>query len=418
MRENHPFKEKVGAGVGEPGFRVFRIRTPKRTREALAKLYRDVTAGRGCSKMLHYYIEEWESAFKATLEARERAGKRTPPRPPPLFLLVKFIMPKDGEVRGKTAAPCTVDLRKGELRIPSYSIKIPLRPSLVRALIEENELEARPDFALQVARSGRLRIVAHRALRANLGLPLYIAAIDENSVYGFPFFVWRISEGSKAALCHRSRPRPPNHDRRRRGAALLQSFADEPVPEKRETLRGLANGFTDHLTPERARELAARVRAKERRLNEEFIAEVVSKLRKLVRKAVEESASVLVLVEPVDSESLKGTELQGTLTRLRKRLRNMATYEGALFKTVRASGKQCPRCGRECREVERTKHSRIYECSSCRLAWDRDQGALFNMVLRNFEQLRKEECDDETVLAETVIAAMKEWLKQHPKGLL
>jgi|GEM_PF-5657156 len=54
----------------------------------------------------------------------------------------------------------------------------------------------------------------------------------------------------------------------------------------------------------------------------------------------------------------------------------------------------------------------------CRLAWDRDQGALFNMVLRYFEQLRKEECDDETVLAETAIAAMKEWLKQHPKGLL
>jgi len=40
------------------------------------------------------------------------------------------------------------------------------------------------------------------------------------------------------------------------------------------------------------------------------------------------------------------------------------------------------------------------------------------MVLRYFEQLRKEECDDETVLAETAIAAMKEWLKQHPKGLL
>ena len=191
MGRDHPLKE--GAGVGEPGFRVWKLRVNKDNRKRLEEVFRDVVSNRAKVKGLYYYIEEWESAFKATLEARERAGKRTPPRPPPLFLLVKFIMPKDGEVRGKTAAPCTVDLRKGELRIPSYSIKIPLRPSLIQALIEENELEVRPDFALQVARSGRLRIVAHRALRANLGLPLYIAAIDENSAYGFPVFVWRIA---------------------------------------------------------------------------------------------------------------------------------------------------------------------------------------------------------------------------------
>jgi ribosomal protein L37AE/L43A len=416
MEWNHPLKERAGGGK-LVGFKVFRVRTPKRTREALAKLYRDVTTGRAHSKMLYYYLEEWKRAYEEVKSMREQAGKRTPPRPPPLFLLVRFITP-DGEVRGNTAAPCVIDLRKGELRIPSYGIKIPLRPSLIQALIEENELEARPDFALQVTHSGKLRIIAQRSVRANLGLPLYIIAMDENSAYGFPVFVWHISGSGKAALCYRSRPRPPNHGYRRNSEAHLKSFADEPVPEKREALRGLANGFTDHLTPERARELAARTKAKERRLNNAFIADVVSKLRKLVRKAAQRGASVIVLVEPVDSETLRGTRLQGTLTRLRKRLRNMATYEGALFKAVRASGKQCPRCGRECREVERTKHSRIYECSSCRLAWDKDQGALFNMVLRYFARLRKEESDDETTLGETVVAAMKEWLEKHPEGLL
>jgi len=96
----------------------------------------------------------------------------------------------------------------------------------------------------------------------------------------------------------------------------------------------------------------------------------------------------------------------------------LCMYEGALLETVRASGKRCPRCNSECREAGRTKHSRIYECPRCGLAWDRDQGALLSMVLRYFERLRKEECDDETTLAETVIAAMREWLEKRPKGLL
>jgi hypothetical protein len=40
------------------------------------------------------------------------------------------------------------------------------------------------------------------------------------------------------------------------------------------------------------------------------------------------------------------------------------------------------------------------------------------MVLRYFERLRKNECDDVTTLAETVMAAMREWLEKHPEGLL
>ena len=152
-------------------------------------------------------------------------------------------------------------------------------------------------------------------------------------MYGLPVFVWRISGSGKAALCHRSRPRPLNHGYRRRGAALLKSFADEPAPGKRAALREVVGAFADHPTPERARELVARVRARERRLNDAFIASAAAELRKLVRKAAKRGASVLILIEPVDPETLRGTGLQGTLTRLRRRLRSLCRYEGCLLYT-------------------------------------------------------------------------------------
>jgi len=101
-------------------------------------------------------------------------------------------MPDEGE-RGNTAAPCVIDLRRAELRIPSYGIRLRLRASFARALAEESGLELRPEFALQLTARGKLRLIAKRALRANLGLPLYIITIDENSAYGFPVFVWRIA---------------------------------------------------------------------------------------------------------------------------------------------------------------------------------------------------------------------------------
>ncbi len=54
-------------------------------------------------------------------------------------------------MRGYTATPCIVNLHKGELRIPSYNIRVQLSESLVKALAEENELEPRPDFVSQVS---------------------------------------------------------------------------------------------------------------------------------------------------------------------------------------------------------------------------------------------------------------------------
>jgi hypothetical protein len=34
-----------------------------------------------------------------------------------------------------------------------------------------------------------------------------------------------------------------------------------------------------------------------------------------------------------------------------------------------------------------------------------------------FERLRKEECDDDAVIAERILAALREWLEEHPNIL-
>jgi ribosomal protein S27AE len=406
------------------GFRVYKPRVSKVNRERLKALYNDVVNYilgvvhelKGF-KYLAYYAGEWKEMYENAKRVREEAGKRTPPKTPPLLIPVRFVMP-DGSVRGDNNAPCVVDLRRGELRISSYGVVQRLRRSLVRALIEENSLDPRPDFVLQVTRKGFLRIVAHRRLRARLELPLRIVTIDENSRYGHSTATWYISE-AKASMAGFEKLRPANHGFRREVAALLQSFADRPSEEtKRQLAKFLPPEALNTLTTERARELAEKTREKERRLNDSFVCELVAKVRKLVREAVKKGMSALILVEPVDPSSLRGTELQGTLLRGRKLLMNLAVYEGAEVGEVGASGEVCPRCGARGVEVARTKRSRIYECPKCGLRWDRDKGVHYNMVYSYFARMAKEECDDDSVLAERVLSALREWLEKHPNALM
>jgi ribosomal protein L37AE/L43A len=287
----------------------------------------------------------------------------------------------------------------------------------VRALIEENNLNPRPDFALQVTRRGLVRIVARRALRARLELPLRIVTIDENSRHGHSLAYWYIDE-AKVAMTHFEKLRPANHGFRREVAALLQSYADRPSEEtKKKLAKILPPKVLETLTSERARELADAAREREKRLNDSFVSNLIAKVRSVVREAVKKGFSALILVEPVDPSSLRGTELQGTLLRGRRRLRNLAVYEGARFARVRASGKVCPRCGARGVEVARTKRSRIYQCPKCGLRWDRDKGVHYNMVYSYFARMVKEECDDDSVLAARVLAALREWLEKHPNIL-
>jgi ribosomal protein L37AE/L43A len=406
------------------GFRVYKPKVSRVNREKLKALYNDIvnyllgiTSELKGSKYLTYYADEWERMYEEVKRMRREAGKRTLPKAPPLPLPVKFVMP-DGSVRGDKSAPAVIDLRRGELRIPSYGIAQKLPRSLVRALVEENSLEPRPDFTLQVTRRGFPRIVAHRRLRARLELPLKVVTIDENSRHGHSLAHWYIDE-AKVAMTHFEKMRPVNHGYRRGIAALLQSFADKPSEEtKRQLARFLPPKVLNTLTTERARELADAARGREKRLNDSFVCELVAKVRSVVREAVKKGVSALILVEPIDSNSLRGTELQGTLLRGRKRLKNLAVYEGAEMGEVGASGKVCPRCGTKGVEVARTKRSRIYECPKCGLRWDRDKGVHYSMLVNYFEKLRKEECDDDSVMAERVLAALGEWLEKHPNALM
>jgi predicted RNA-binding Zn-ribbon protein involved in translation (DUF1610 family) len=401
------------------GFRVWKLRVSKANREKLKTLYNDVVnyllgvaSELKGSKYLTYYADEWEEMYEEVKRMREEAGKRTLPKTPPVLVLVKFIMP-DGQERGNRNAPAVIDLRRGELRIPSYSVRVPLRRSLVRALVEENSLEPRPDFVLQVMRRGLIRVVAHRRLRARLELPLRIVSIDENSRYGHSTATWYINE-TKVAMTHFEKMRPVNHGFRREIAALLQSYADKPsVETKRQLAKILPPEVLRALTTERAGELAEKTREKEGRLNDEFVSNLIAKVRAVVREAVKKGMNALILVEPIDSSSLRGTELQGTLLRGRKLLMNLAVYEGAEMGEVSASGKVCPRCRSKGVEVVHTKRSRIYECPKCGLRWDRDKGVHYNMLVNYFEKLRKEECDDDSVLAERVLSLLREWLEKH-----
>jgi transposase len=148
-----------------------------------------------------------------------------------------------------------------------------------------------------------------------------------------------------------------------------------------------------------------------KRLNNTFIETFVAKARMLVRDALRQGTAVAIVVDPIDEDSLRGTTLQGTLLRTRRRLKNLARYEGAVFAEIRASGRYCPFCGAEGVEVE----SRAYRCPVCEAVWDRDRAATMNLVLRYLRGLHKEECQDADALR--LADAMQAWLKRHPGSL-
>jgi hypothetical protein len=409
--------ENKGGGLGGR-FRVFKLHVDGENLEKLRQLFRDFADGCARTKGALYYRGEWLEEWENVLEMREEAGKRTMPNPPAITLLVRFVMP-DGAMRGNTAAPCIIDLRRLELRIPSYNVKVPLRRSLVRALIGENGLEPRPEFTLQVTRRGFVRIIARREAQAALALPLRVVTLDENSAYGFALAAWDIDAcAAKVSLRLFEKLRPPNHGYRRQVAKLLQSYADKPSGEVRQQLAELLpEEVLEKLTTESAGKIAEATRAKEKRLNEAFIERLVAKARKLVRGARQQGMSALILIDPIDPESLKGTSLQGTLLRARRSLRNLAVYEGAMLRLARASGKHCPRCGCKGEEVKHTRRSRIYKCGKCGMRWDRDKGVLYNLVYAYFAGMIREECDDYAAMATRVLEAFREWLEEHRNAL-
>jgi ribosomal protein S27AE len=417
MGAGKPQNNRPRAGLG---FRVYKPKVSRVNREKLKTLYNDVVnyligvaSEPKRSKYLAYYADEWKKMYEEVKEMRREAGKRTLPKTPPVLIPVRFVMP-DGTMRGDKNAPCVIDLKKRELRIPSYGIVQRLRRSLVRALIEENSLEPRPDFVLQVTRRGFLRLIASRYAPARVALPLRIIAIDENSLNGEALAAWDVLKPSRVVRSHYRELMPRNRGFLDKTAALFQSAAAGKagaLEKVKELLREAGKDGTEIaalLAPEKLAEIAAETREKEKRLNRAFAEELVSLVRKLIREAKARGWSVAVVIDPIDSESLKGSELQRTLLKPRRLLRNLALYEGARFKLYRVSGKQCPNCGAWGVEVAH----RRYRCPHCNIEWDRDKAATFWLAKRFLDEHFREESSDETYVD------LDGWLRKHPRGLL
>ena len=407
--------EKAKGTTPGPGWRVWKIRVNKDNKDRLKVLYKDIIRKRNgiIPKGLLYYTEEWVEMFENTKRMREEAGKRTLPKTPPLLLLVRFIMP-DGSMRGKGTASVIVDLRKGELRIPSYGVVQRLPRRLVEDLIEENMQEPRPDFVLQVTRRGFLRLVASRYVPARVALPLRVIAIDENSYNGEALGVWDVLKPSRIVRSRYEEVMPRNRGFIDRTAALFQSAAAgkaETLEKMKELLREAGKSEAEIaplLAPEKLAEISASTKGREERLNKAFAEELTALVRKLIREARARGWSVAIVIDPINHESLKGSKLQRTLLKPRRYLGNLALYEGARFKLYRVSGKQCPVCGEWGIEVAH----RRYKCPRCGIEWDRDKAATFWLAKRFLDEWFREECGDETFID---IAG---WLKQHPRGLL
>jgi hypothetical protein len=418
-------KNRAARGPGQNnknllGFRVYKPKVSKTNREKLKALYSDivnyilgVVHQLNGSKCLAWYADEWVEMYENAKRMREEAGKRTPPKTPPLLMLVKFIMP-DGSIRGNKCAPAVIDLRRGELRIPSYGVVQRLPRSLAKSLTEENKLNPRPDFVLLVTRRGFLRLIASRYVPARVALPLRLICIDENSYNGEALAAWDILKPSEVVLSHYEKLMPRNRGFLDKMAALFKSASKgkaEALEKVRELLR--KTGKTEAevaalLAPEKLAEIAAKTLEREKRLNRAFAEELTARVRALVREARARGWSVAIVVDPIDSESLRGTELQRTLLKPRRLLMNLARYEGALFKLYRASGRMCPQCGAWGVEIAH----RRYRCPHCNIEWNRDKAATFMLATRFLDEYFKEECTDETYINITG------WLLRHPRGLI
>ena len=399
---------------GGLGFRVWKIKVPRSARCRLRDWYYlllrlMMTGQTPTPKKALRYKKEWLETFSSAVKTRlrnggwVRKGEKRVPRLPPLHIPVRFTTSRTRA--GMSDAPIVIDLRSKQLRIPCMGFRVQLREGLVRALEEENLLEPRPEFVVQLTSKGRLRVVAQRRLEPPPAtLPLRVVAVDENARHGFCVAVFDFDEGGYCSLVFFKVLKPVNHGYREGIASALRSYADKPS--------ALAD-LREHLdlvpAPEDARKLAEKTLAKKKRVNSAFCETATALVRKLIREA--QGARVVILVDPIDHDSLQGTPLQGTLLRVRRALRNLAKYEGAAFHCLRASGKRCPLCGREGVEIS----PRAYRCEHCGLEWDRDRAAVVNLVRRFLTRSLKEECQGDDLWR--LLDSLEGWVRRHRKFL-
>ncbi|PLJ78355.1 MAG: hypothetical protein B7L53_02650 [Thermofilum sp. NZ13] len=334
------------------------------------------------------------------------------------------------EKTGARSAATVLDASRGVLRVPSVNIAIMLRPSLVRAVMEDVERFGNVKLTLQLTAKGRLRLVAHRAVKQawwNGNDRLAVIALDVNSNHGL--YLLAFTFDSKARLLAQRVFKPPNTTLLRLLAALMRSYSkvkswSEAIQrfKQRRDVRGMQREGRGsaveealrlaeklrarlNLTPERAERIARQASRKVKKLNDDWIRGVLKEMRGLVRKLRDQGYTVVFVADVPRAESLKGSGLQRTLLKVAKRLENLALYEGARWfePENNVSGRQCPRCGTWGVEVRR----RYYRCSKCGLVYGRDWTAAFNAAKLFLRACR----------AEKHIEALHSWLQSHKTAL-
>ena len=308
------------------------------------------------------YVPEMAKAAKHAFNRSDSIRKASRVWP---LLNVKFV--QGGErLYGKGNASIILDVTRDEIRIPFLGARKNTR--IVEKIAGELEqLDPRPKFVAQLRHSrdgmGRdvliITILTFRTTTIRRGDKALVLAYDINSRYGTSMVVLAIDEEVKLVLTKRYKP--PNHGRRRKTAARLQSMGKL--------------------------EEAARVRMKEKKLNEEFLKSIVADARRIIRHWMTKKYTAYILVDK--PEDLRGTSLSGTMNSVAERLENLARYEGAHYLELRASGKYCPVCGRHYITEERRDGKRIFVCPSGH-RYDRDFAASWNLVLLYFKSRREQ----------------------------
>jgi len=379
----------------------------------------------GLPKGLFWYAVEWRGMVA---EARRKSKLRNSFIPPPIPLLVRVV--GDGErLHGNTAAAAVLDASRGELRIPSAGVAVRLRPSLVKAVLEDVERFPDLKLTLQLTAKGRLRLAAHRKVKQawwNGDCKLAIIAVDVNSSHGLYVIVFTFD--SKVRLVVQRVFKPPNTTLLRLLATIMHSYSEvksweqavKRFGERRDVRRlqreGKGSAVEEalrlaerlrakmNLSPERAERVARQASRKVRKLNDDWIRGVLKELRALIRKLRDQGYTVVIVADVPRAESLRGTKLQRTLLRAARRLENMAWYEGARWFELEhnVSGKMCPLCGAWGVEVRK----RYYCCPKCGLEWTRDWAAAFNAAKLFLKVCR----------AEKHLQALDKWLSQHPRA--
>ena len=301
---------------------------------------------------------------------------------------------------GMGGAPLTIDLATGEVRLKTHeaTVKWAVKPGKLKPLkklvhkakqlAEERRAEAgnpraRPPitFTAQLAED-HITIIAERKRRKNGGDDngILSVSIDLNSRYGAALLVLSFPTRGEPKMHELARVKPQSHSGRRLTAAKLQSLADDPrIPLQKRLFYA---------------EEARRVRRREKTVNEAYVDEVVSKVRKWLEWAEEKGYSSVILVDVPDPESLRGTPLQGTVTRIRRKLRNLAEWYGARYVEFGnggkgVSGRYCPLCGREMKLLYRGNGRRLYYCAECNITADRDFNTCWNAAIRYLKDKRE-----------------------------